>query len=302
MNDTTNDPMIPDGFDYVGDVYRPPGEAHSILIQATVGCSHGACTFCASHLGKRFAIKDQAVLERDLRFAERYCSRQDRVFIMDANALCLPMERWLWLLENIRARLPWVKGVAAFATGMDLAAKSDEDLKRLRELGLDLVYLGVESGDDAVLKEVRKGIDAAGLLAQGRRAKAAGMALNISVLLGIVDAAVSLAHAKATGRLLSAIAPEHITILTLIPQKGTELRARIESGDIRPPDRPGLLLELKEMLTHTDLDGGLFDYSHSTTLLPFRARLPKDKAAALKRIDAALAGRIALRPEGERRI
>ncbi|MDL2291373.1 radical SAM protein [Desulfovibrio sp. OttesenSCG-928-F20] len=293
---------IPDGFDYVGDVYRPPGEAHNILIQATIGCSHGGCTFCSSHLGKRFDIKSQDVLERDLRFAERYCTRQDRVFVMDSNALCMPMERWLWLLENIRIRLPWVRGVGAFATGMDIAAKSDADLQRLRELDLDLIYLGVESGDDKVLEQVCKGIDAEGLRVQGRRAKQAGMALNISVLIGIVDARISLAHAQATGRLLSDINPEHITILTLIPQKGTVLHGQLERGEIVPPDRLGLLRELKEMLIHTELDGGLFDYSHSTTLLPFRARLLEDKDRALAHIDEAIQGNVILRQEAERHI
>lgn len=297
-----NAQALPDGFDYVGTVYRPPGEAHNILIQATVGCSHNLCTFCASHLEKRFKVKDKALLEADLRFAERYCRRQDRVFVLDADALCLPMESWVWLLENIRARLPWVRGVAAFATGQDIAGKSDADLARLFSLGLDLLYLGVESGHEEVLKAVKKGIDPQGLLQQGRRARAAGMALNISVLLGIADSGKSLDHARSTGAVLSGIAPEQVTVMTLIPQPGTVMHGQIERGELRPPDRYGLLRELREMLLHTDLGGGLFDYGHSSALLSFRVRLPEEKARGLECIDAALAGRLPLREEARRRL
>lgn len=293
---------IPDCFDYQGDVYRPPGEADSILLQATVGCSHRVCTFCSGHAGKRFSIKDQDVLDRDLRFAERYCMRQDRVFVIDGNALTMPMPRWEWLLENIRTRLPWVGGVGCFGTAMDIAAKSDEELQRLRGLGLDRLYMGVESGLAEVLQRVRKGIDPEGLLAQGLRAKAADMELQVSLIIGIVNAHESLDHARATGALLSAMDPDVVTVLTLVPQPGTVMREELDKGELVPPDRQGLLRELRELLVHTSLNGGLFDCGHSTGYLPFTARLPEQKQKGLDHIDAALAGRVPLKPDALRRI
>lgn len=282
--------VVPDGFDYVGDVYRPPGEAHSILIQATVGCSHGVCTFCSGHAAKRFRIKEEAVLEGDLAFAERYCTRQDRVFVIDGNALTMPTALWERLLENIRRRLPWVTGVGSFATAMDVAGKSDAELARLRELGLDRIYMGVESGLASVLQRVRKGIDPEGLLMQGKRVKQAGMELQVSLIVGMVNASESMDHARATGRLLSAMDPDVVTVLSLLPQPGTRMREELDRGELVPPDAPGILRELRELLAHTTLDGGLFDNSHSTNYLSFRCRLPGGRKDGLERIDAALAG------------
>lgn len=294
--------LLPDGFDYVGDIYRPPGEAHNILIQATVGCSHGACSFCSGYAGKRFRIKDRAVLERDIAFAERYCTRQNRVFILDGNALTMPMEQWDWLLRNIRRRLPQVTGTASFATAMDVAAKSDAELAHLRSLNLDRIYMGVESGLAPVLRRVRKGIDPEGLLLQGRRVKKAGMELQVSLIVGMVNAEESMDHAKATGALLSAMNPDVVTVLSLLPQQGTVMRRQLDSGELVPPDTTGILRELRELLAHTELEGGLFNNSHSTNYLSFQSRLPDEKRLGLERIDAALAGVSALKENDARRM
>lgn len=290
----------PDGFDYVGDVYRPPAEAHNILIQATVGCSHGVCTFCSGHAGKRFRIKERAVLERDLAFAERYCAKQNRVFVIDGNALTMPTEAWEWLLESIARRLPWVTGVGSFATAMDVAAKSDAELARLRTLGLDRIYLGVESGLAGVLRRVKKGIDPDGLLRQGRRVKEAGMELQVSLIVGMVNEDESMDHARATGELLTAMNPDVVTVLSLLPQADTAMHRELERGELVPPDRPGILRELRELFVHTRLGGGVFDNSHSTNYLSFKCRLPEEQQAGLDCIDTALAGMTALRDEGRR--
>lgn len=293
---------IPDSLDYLGDVYRPPHEAHAILLQASIGCSHNACTFCSGYLDKRFALKSQAVLERDLLFAARYCLRQDRVFVLDGNALAMPMSRWQWLLQAVREQLPWVSGAGAFATGMDIARKSDDDLALLRSLGLDRLYVGVESGDEDILRRVNKGIDPEGLLRQCLRAKKAGMELKISVLLGIADRKKSAAHARATGELLSAADPAHITVMTLIPHPATPIHGQLKRRELTPPDERGILQELKELLLHTHLHGGLFDYSHSSAFLSFCVRLPDERRQGLEIIDRALAGNIPLRENAARHI
>lgn len=291
----------PDGLDHVGDVYRPPAEADSILIQGTIGCSHNKCTFCGAYLRKKFSLKSQETLERDLLFAERYCKRQDRVFVLDGNAFAMPAGRWVWLLENIRDRLPWVRGAAAFATGMDIAAKSDEDLAALRALGLDLLYVGVESGHEAVLRAVQKGIDPEGLRVQCLRARAAGFKLRLSVVLGIAEDSLYMESAKRTGKLISAINPEEVGITMLVPQAGTIFRKEIKEGG-NPPDKTRLLRELREFYAHTDLDGGLFNASHSSSYVSFKARMPAEKAQGLAFIDKALAGQIDLKADALRHI
>lgn len=293
---------LPDGFDYQGDVYRPPAEADSIILQATLGCSHNRCTFCGAYRRKRFALKETSILERDLLFAERYCKRQERVFVLDGNALTMPMPRWIWLLESIRERLPWVKGSAAFGTGMDIAAKSDSDLEQLKALGLDRLYVGVESGHAAVLKQVEKGIDPEGLLLQCRRAREAGMELIVSVVLGVADDALSLESARATGRLLSAINPEEVGVTMLVPQPRTLFAKNIADGTLQAPGRKRLLAELRELFIHTELAGGLFNATHSSCYLSFKARLPEQRAEGLACIDGVLAGDIAPRQGQERRI
>lgn len=297
-----NSQTMPDGLDHIGDVYRPPVEADSILIQGTVGCSHNKCTFCGAYLRKRFAFKDQETLERDLLFAEHYCKRQDRVFVLDGNALAMPTERWVWLLENIRSRLPWVDGVGTFATGMDIAAKSNEDLARLRSLGLDVLYVGVESGHDEVLRKVQKGIDAENLRVQCLRALDAGFRLRISVVLGIADDDLYMESARRTGELISAINPHEVGITMLVPQAGTIFRKDIKDGTTPPPAPERLLHELREFFANTDLDGGEFNASHSSSYLSFRARLPEEKADALAYIDKALAGKLPLKADGLRHI
>ena len=293
---------LPDAFDYVGDVYRPPVEADSIIIQGTIGCSHNKCTFCGAYLRKKFALKDLRILENDLRFAGQYCKRQDRVFVLDGNALAMPVQRWVWLLENIRDRLPWVEGTAAFATGMDIAAKSDEDLRRLRSLGLDKLYVGVESGHPKVLESVRKGIGPEGLLTHCRRAQDAGFSLSISVVLGVADESLWQESARLTGQLLTAIDPAEIGITMLVPQPGTIFRKEIKQGAAPAPGQGRLLRELRELYTHTDLNGGLFNASHSSSYVSFKARLPRDKDRGLEYLDQAIAGRVPLKADRLRRI
>lgn len=293
---------LPDGFDYQGDVYRPPAEADSIILQATLGCSHNRCTFCGAYRRKRFALKDTSILEQDLRFAESYCKRQNRVFVIDGNALTMPMPRWVWLLENIRERLPWVSGTACFGTGMDIAAKTDSDLARLRSLGLDRLYVGVESGHAAVLRQVEKGIDPESLLVQCRRAREAGMVLIVSVVLGVAEDALSLESARATGELLSAINPDEVGVTMLVPQPRTLFAKNIADGTIQAPDRERLLAELRELFIHTELAGGLFNATHSSCYLSFKASLPEQRAEGLACIDGVLSGEIAPKAGPDRRI
>jgi radical SAM superfamily enzyme YgiQ (UPF0313 family) len=287
----------PQGFDYVGMCIRPPSEADSILIQATLGCSHNKCSFCGTYRDKRFAIKPQATLERDLAFAQKYCRRQNRVFVMDGDALIMPMRHWEWLLGQIKERLPWVRRVGAYANAKSVALKSDEDLRRLKELGLGIVYYGVESGHPQVLSEISKGSTPAKLIAQGRRLKAAGLKVSVTVLLGIGGTQRSLEHAQATGELLTAMDPDFVGALTLMIIPGTPLGDQARAGNFSLPDAPGMLRELREMIAHTRLSGGLFYANHASNYLPVKARLPQDQERTLALIDHALGGQVQLRPE-----
>ena len=286
-----------EGMNYEGTIIRPPSEAFSILLQVTLGCSHNKCTFCGTYKDKRFTIKDDHTIMADIRFASKYMGNQHRLFLMDGDALIIPQRKLVWILDMIKEHLPWVRRVGAYANAKSVKMKSDEDLVQLKEKGLGILYLGVESGDDETLRKVCKGTTAENLIKQGRRIKEAGIKLSVTVLLGIAGPSDSLKHARATGKLLSAMDPNYIGALTVMILPNTPLEDDYRAGRFELPDTRELLLELREMFEHTHLSGGLFMSNHASNYLPVKARLPKDREKTLNLIDAALRGEIDLKPE-----
>lgn len=286
-----------EGMHYEGTCIRPPSEAYSILLQVTVGCSHNKCSFCGTYKDKRFRIKDDRTILSDILFASKYMRRQDRVFLMDGDALIIPQKRLMWILDRIREHLPWVKRVGAYANAKSIRMKTPDELVQLRENGLGIVYLGVETGDAEILKEIHKGTSAENLIQMGRKVKEAGIKLSVTVLLGIAGRERSLRHARATGELLSAMDPNYVGALTVMLIPGTQLHEAFKTGSFVLPEEKELLMELREMIAHTNLSRGLFFSNHASNYLPIRARLPKGKQEALDQIDAALKGEIELRPE-----
>lgn len=282
---------------YEGNCIRPPPEAFSILLQVTLGCSHNKCTFCGTYKDKRFAIKDDRVILGDILFAATHMRKQDRVFLMDGDALIIPQKRLVWILDKINEHLPWVKGIGSYANTKSIRFKSSGELDELKKRGLDRIYLGVETGDDELRKKVHKGFTALQCAEMGKKVKDAGMRLIVMVLLGIAGKEKSLDHAKATGDLLSAMNPDHVAALTMIPVPGTPFWDQLEQGELELPDERGMLFEMREMIRHTNLRGGTFASNHASNYLSLKVRLPEDKQEALDLLDAALQGRIGLKPE-----
>ena len=286
-----------EGMHYEGYCIRPPSEADSILLQVTLGCSHNRCTFCGSYGDKRFAIKDDKIIQSDIRHAARYMQGQERLFLMDGDALIIPQKKLLGILEQIAMDMPWVKRVGAYANTKGIKRKSVEELKELRQLKLGILYYGVETGDDEIRSAIDKGSTAAQCIEMGQRVKEAGILLSVTVLLGIGGARLSLRHARATGELLSAIDPDYVGALTLMLTPGTPLYDDFQRGTFTLPDEAGMLWELREMIAHTNLTNGYFFSNHASNYLPVKARLPEGKKQALALIDAALRGEIGLKPE-----
>jgi radical SAM superfamily enzyme YgiQ (UPF0313 family) len=197
----------------------------------------------------------------------------------------------------VRAQLPWVTRVGSYANARSIGLKSDDELRELRELGLGILYMGLESGDDATLKAIRKGADAATQTAMGRKAIEAGMKLSVTVILGIAGRSRSAVHARETARVLSAIDPDYVGALSLMLIPGTPLDEDRRAGafDLLEPDE--MLAELRTMIAETRLSQGQFHANHASNYLPIKARLPKDRDAVVALIDRALAGGVALRPE-----
>ncbi len=282
---------------YEGMMIRPPSEANSILLQVTLGCSHNKCTFCGTFREKRFNIKKDDVIFEDIEFAREYCTRQNRLFICDGDAMIVPQKRLVKILKRIKDRLPWVKRVGLYANTKGIGMKTDDQLKELNKLGVTLVYMGLESGDDQILKDIRKGANSAKMIKMGKRIKKAGMQLSVTVLVGLGEKLKSRQHAQETGRVLSAIDPDFVGALSLMLVPGTELNDQYEKGDFELLSPEEMLEELGLMISSTNLTNGLFHANHASNYLPIRAKLPQEKEKTLELISQALKGKVELKPE-----
>lgn len=282
---------------YEGNIIRPPSEANSILIQVTVGCSRNKCTFCGTYRGERFKIKPDDIIMQDIAFAAEYCRRQRRVFLCDGDALVIPQKRLLRILKEIEKQLPWVTRVGIYANAKSLDMKSMEELKELKDHGIGIAYMGLETGDDVTLKNINKGATSDFMIQMGRKAKQAGIKLSITVLLGIAGRERSQIHAKETGRVLSAIDPDYVGALSLMLIPGTPLYDDYQAGRFVLIEPDEMLRELRTMFAETHLSRGMFHANHASNYLPIKARLPRDREAVLRLIDQALDGSVSLRPE-----
>lgn len=285
---------------YHGAVIRPPSEATSLILQVTYGCSNNTCDFCGTYLDKPFAVRPPEEVAEDVRGLPAAAKeRVQRVFLADGDALALSTRRLRDILDLLRAELPNLERVSSYANAKNLLAKEVDELRSLRERGLDLLYLGLESGDDQTLADIHKGMTVAEQIDGCRRAKAAGMQLSVTAILGLAGTSRSLEHGQATGEALSAIDPDYIGILTLMLVPGTGMHHKVARGEVVLPDRVGMLRELREIVAHLDVTDCLFRSNHASNYLPVGGHLPRDKASMLTALDKVLQApeAVQLRPE-----
>ncbi|MFP4587919.1 MAG: radical SAM protein [Desulfohalobiaceae bacterium] len=289
--------MSASGMHYEGYCIRPPSEAESILLQVTTGCSHNKCTFCGSYKGKRFRIKDWSIIEEDIQYAARHMRDRKRLFLMDGDCLILPQAKLLRLLDLINAHLPWLQRIGTYANAKSIRKKSLQELQELRARGLSIVYLGLESGSDQVLKQVKKGSSSQEMVQMGQRVKEAGITLSVTVLLGLAGRQGWAEHARATGEVLSKMDPDYVGALTVMLIPGTELYQDYQAGRFELPGQMEILQELRLMLQSTWLSQGLFISNHASNYLPIKVKFPEGKEQGLQMIDQALQGEVGLKPE-----
>jgi len=282
---------------YDGNIIRPPSEANSILLQATVGCSHNKCTFCGAYKGVRFKIKSDDIIFQDIEYASKHFKNYRRLFLCDGDALIIPQKRLLKILAEIKKKLPWINRIGVYANSKSIKMKKIEELKQLKEAGIGIAYMGLESGDDVTLKKINKFGDSSLMIDQGRKLRDAGIKLSITVLLGLAGKERSQFHAEKTGMVLSAIDPEYVGALSLMLIPQTPLYEDYEKGIFQLISPMEMLKELRTMIANTNLSMGLFHANHASNYLPIRARLPKDQQSTIELIDRALSGDIALKPE-----
>jgi len=287
--------------DYVGQIIRPPSEAHAIILQVTVGCSHNKCTFCGAYKDKRFGIKDDRTISADLDFAATYCRQQKKLFLADGDALIIPFPRLRIIFERIRDRLPWVRRISLYGSARSIRSKSVEQLRQLGALGLDRVYLGLESGSDEVLAQVQKGESGASMIEAAARVNEAGLFLSVTVLLGLAGEAGSIAHAGKTAEVLNHMHPRQIAALTLMPLANTSLGRRYRKGEFCLPNPEGILAELRVLVENISISAQ-FHANHASNYLPVMGRLPRDREKLLSLIEQARCGARQLVPDNLRRL
>ena len=257
-------------------VIRPPSEAGSLLLQVTVGCSHNKCTFCPTYKGERFRIKTFDEIEEDILEASGY-GYIERVFLCDGDVLIMPMRKLVPVLESINGNIKGVKRIGLYANAKSILRKTPEELLELRNLGVKIAYLGMETGNNEILEKIQKGADSRQMVEAGRKIKEAGITLSVTVLLGIGGKAKSMEHALDTARVLTEIDPDYVGALTVMVVPGTALHEERVSGKFELPDKFGFLEELGIMVAKSDFTDCFFTSNHASNYLPIRARMPQEK-------------------------
>jgi len=285
---------------YEEPLYRPPSEAGSLLIQATVGCSMAHCTYCISSVEGRFAIRPLADIKQDLIEARRlYGPQAPKIFLLAQNALAMPAADLLQISEAAHGLFPNLKQISLYAHPLDLLNKTPAELKSICDSGVTLLYVGLESGNDEVLRRVKKHSTAEKSIRACRKAIEAGFRLSCTVIIGLGGKELTREHARDTGRMISAISPHYLGVLTLLPYPGGELHRSIAQGTFETLSTDEVLEEFRVLLENI---GSLartcvFRANHASNYLSLAGDLPADRDRLIGEVRAAHSHPGSLRPE-----
>lgn len=285
---------------YKGLVYRPPSEAHSLIVQVTYGCSHNTCAFCSMFREKRFAIRPMEEILEDFREARKLYSRVERVFLADGDALVRKAEELYVILDTVRELFPECERIATYGSPSAIRIRTEEELRTLRDKGLTMIYMGLESGCDDVLKLMRKGHMSREIIEMGQKVRRCGMALSVTAITGLGGPELLERHAIETAEALNAMNPEYIGMLTLLVEDGTPLYDWVHEGSFKLLTQQEVLQETRILMEHLDSPGSVFRMNHPSNYLALRGTLNADKEAMLQAIDRAEQDMSMLRPEAWR--
>lgn len=278
-------------------LYRPPGEWKSYLLQCTIGCSNNQCTFCGMYKEKKFRIRPTQEILEDIDMARAYYGPGlQRVFLMDGDAIIIKTEDLLRILRKLYDTFPALEKVTLYAGPRSTLSKTPEELKALHDAGLSRAYLGVESGSDAVLKFIHKGVNAQQMLQAGQRLVEAGIDLWVTIILGITgEGGDWREHILSTAQIINEMKPRHLSAMTFAPAKGTPLGDDVLAGRFKVYGPDHILEECRLLIEHLDVDPLHFTSNHASNYLPLKGGLPEDREKFLSLIDQALEGKIRLR-------
>ncbi len=271
--------------EYEGIVYRPPSEAQSLIIQATIGCAHNTCLFCAMYRGKQFRVRAMEEIKADIAEGARLYGRYvERVFLADGDALAMTTEQMVEILSFVRQQLPHAKLISSYATAQDLLAKSPQELEAIREAGLDLLYIGAESGDDQVLHSMAKGVTAQQLSEAGVKAHGAGFRTSVTLISGLGSRERLAQHATESARLISVMKPEFLGFLTLMVEEQAPLFKLVQQGKFQLLEPDEVMEEMELFLQEVDSEGTVFRANHASNYVNLRGTLNQDRERLLDQI------------------
>ena len=277
-------------------VFRPPSEAESFLLQVTVGCSSDTCDFCGMYKMKTFRVKDPAEVSSDIdHYARRYPATR-RVFLMDGDALVLSNSKLIPILDKLGQAFPQLTRISSYANGSNVTRKTDAELAELAFRKLTLIYMGLESGSQAVLDRCKKASCVREMVEGVRRAEAARIRSSVMVLLGLGGRKHSAEHIRGTIEALNAMQPRYLSFLSLMIVPGTPLAGILLQGGFEELSAKELLRECYELVGGLELQHSVVRSNHASNYLPLEGSLPKDKPALLQALKAALDGKTDLRP------
>lgn len=275
---------------YKGKIYRPPSEAYSLIVQVTYGCSHNGCAFCDMYDDKHFAMRPMEEIREDFEMARQVYRHVERVFLADGDALMRRTDDLAQILGLVYGLFPECERVTCYASPTSLQIKSEEELRLLCDHGLTMVYMGLESGCDEVLRRMNKGHNAAAIIAAGQKARRCGLKLSVTAISGLGSHELMREHAIGTARSLSAMKPEYIGLLTLMVERGTPLEKWVREGSFQVLGPLEVLQETEIFLQHIDSEGSIFRMNHASNYLTLKGTLNQDREALLAKVQKGLQG------------
>lgn len=283
---------------YVGEIYRPPSEAYSLLVQVTIGCSHNKCTFCNMYKAKQFKVRKLEEVLEDLAWARNHYNRVERIFLCDGDALCLANHKLLVILDYIKEHFPECERVTTYGRATDVIRKTDEELRELKEHGLEMVYIGAESGSQRILDKVNKGETREELIEGVQRLENVGIKTSVTFISGLAGPDDWQEHAIETGKMIAEMNASYVSLLTLMLQPPAPLLDDYREGKFK-------LLTAEEVLAETCLmlqyalpsKPCVFRSNHASNYVSLRGNLPMDNQAMIASLKRCMEDRGLLKDE-----
>lgn len=274
--------------EYIGDVYRPPSEASSFILQITIGCSHNQCTFCHMYKKDKFRIKTYEEIVEDILSLPDYIFNVRRIFLADGDALIMPTEELIKVLRLLKQHFPRAERIGIYASPRSIFLKTVDELKLLKKEGLGIVYLGVESGSGNILLSVHKGVTQDKMIECGRRIKESGLTLSVTLINGLGGVERSEEHAVESAKVMNAVQPDYIGLLSLMLTPGSSIKKDVDEGRLTLLSPKELLNETKLFIESCDLENSIFRSNHASNYIPLGGVLNKDREKIINQIEQSL--------------